>query len=154
MEAGTGVATAAADEQHGSILVGEPAHSPAAPEATTRGVGDPGLGNDDATDVCPVQETIRIVGRKWHLILLWELSRRPAGFNDLKQRARGISAKMLSQSLNDMEQEHLVVRDVVTERPLRVMYRLTERAEDLAGIFDVMKDWGERNGVAERATTG
>jgi DNA-binding HxlR family transcriptional regulator len=101
-----------------------------------------------------VQETIRMVGRKWHLILLWELSQRPAGFNELKHRAGGISAKMLSQSLNDLEQSGLVVRDIVTERPLRVMYHLTAKAEELTAIFDVLDAWGRRHGITAADTLG
>ncbi len=100
-------------------------------------------------DLCPVQETIRLIGRKWYLILLWELSKEPGGFNELKERAGGISAKMLSQSLSGLEHEGLVLRDIVTERPLRVCYHLTEKARDLAGIFDVLRDWGLRNGVCD-----
>jgi DNA-binding HxlR family transcriptional regulator len=85
--------------------------------------------------------------------MLWELSQRPAVYNEMKQRAGGISAKMLSQSLNDLEAEHLVIRDIVTERPLRVMYRLTEKAEELASVFEILHDWGLRHGVPRNEQT-
>lgn len=100
-------------------------------------------------DICPVQETIRIIGRKWYLILLWELSKEPGGFNELKERAGGISAKMLSQSLSGLEAEGLVVRDIITQRPLRVCYHLTDKARELASIFEVLRDWGTRHGVCD-----
>lgn len=104
----------------------------------------PGISAEDA---CPVQSAIRVIGRKWYLILLWELSKESGGFNELKQRAGGISAKMLSQSLSGLEEERLVVREIVTERPLRVRYHLTEEASELTGVFEVLRDWGLRNGL-------
>jgi DNA-binding HxlR family transcriptional regulator len=116
----------------------EPRHTPAE---------TPGMLQED---LCPVQETIRLVGRKWYLILLWELSKAPGGFNELKERAGGISAKMLSQSLSGLEKEGLVVREIVSERPLRVCYHLTEKARDLADIFGVLREWGVRNGIHQR----
>lgn len=94
-----------------------------------------------------MQEAIRVIGRKWYLILLWELSKESGGFNELKQRAGGISAKMLSQSLTGLEEERLVVREIVTERPLRVRYHLTEEARELAGVFEVLRDWSLRHGL-------
>lgn len=98
---------------------------------------------------CPVQESIKVIGRKWHLIILWELSQSSRGFNELKTATRGISAKMLSQSLTDLEDHGLVVRDVITERPLRVSYRLTEKAIDLTPMFEVLHGWGQRHGLVE-----
>ena len=98
---------------------------------------------------CPVQESIRLIGRKWHLIVLWELSKRPHGFNALKHATRGISAKMLSQSLNELEAAGLVQREILSERPLRVSYRLTRKAEDLEGMFAVLHSWGQRHGLVE-----
>lgn len=98
-------------------------------------------------ELCPVQESIKIIGRKWHLIILWELSKHPHGFNELKGATQGISAKMLSQSLSDLEDHDLVLRDVLSERPLRVSYRLTEKAYELTGVFEVLHDWGQRHGL-------
>ena len=100
---------------------------------------------------CPVQESVKIVGRKWHLIILWELSKARLGFNELKAAARGISAKMLAQSLAEMESQGLVLREIVSERPLRVSYRLTAKAEELAGLFDILDDWGRRHGLLSAA---
>lgn len=96
-----------------------------------------------------MQESIKIIGRKWHLIILWELSKHPHGFNELKTSTNGISAKMLSQSLSDLEAHGLVVRDVLSERPLRVSYRLTEKAYELQGVFEALHYWGQKHVLAE-----
>lgn len=106
----------------------------------------------EARDLCPVHESIKIIGRKWHLIILWELSKRPHGFNELKGATKGISAKMLSQSLTDLEDAGLVVREIVSQRPLRVAYHLTHKARELSEVFATLHDWGTRHGLCENGT--
>lgn len=105
--------------------------------------------DSDLNDLCPVHESIKIVGRKWHLIILWELSKKPRGFNELKGSTNGISAKMLSQSLSELEEHELVVRDILSERPLRVAYRLTQKAQELSEVFAVLYGWGTRHGLCD-----
>lgn len=105
----------------------------------------------ETDDLCPVHESIKIIGRKWHLIILWELSKRAHGFNELKGATKGISAKMLSQSLTDLEDSGLVVREIVSERPLRVAYHLTRKARELSEVFGTLQDWGTRHGLCDNS---
>jgi len=100
-------------------------------------------------DLCPVTETIKIIGKKWYLIILHELTRTPRGFNELKKAVRGISAKVLSESLADLERRGLVHRRIRSESPIRVEYSLTAMGQELAPMFDDMKAWGERWAVCE-----
>jgi DNA-binding HxlR family transcriptional regulator len=84
-----------------------------------------------------------IVGRKWHPVLLFHLSRdEPLGFSDLKERADGISSKMLSESLSDLEEWGLVTRDLVDDQPVRVEYAVADRGETLLPVIEAMVDWG------------
>lgn len=95
-------------------------------------------------DLCPVTETAKIIGKKWYLIILHELTRSPMGFNDLKRAVRGISAKVLSENLAELEARGLLTRTVYSESPMRVEYGLTDKGRELDGIFLSMRVWGEK----------
>lgn len=95
-------------------------------------------------DICAVTETIRIIGKKWYMIILHELTKGPKGFNQLRKTVKGISAKVLTSCLADLEQRGLVVRRVMSESPIRVAYSLAPKGAELAPLFGAMKSWGER----------
>lgn len=96
------------------------------------------------SDLCPVTETIKIIGKKWHLIILHELTRGPRGFNELRRSVRGISAKVLSESLQHLERKQLVLRRIHSESPIRVEYSLTQKGAELEQVFDDMQAWGAK----------
>ncbi|NHN43055.1 helix-turn-helix transcriptional regulator [Halorubellus sp. JP-L1] len=94
-------------------------------------------------DWCPITTTAALVGRKWHPVILHRLmDGGPAGFNELEARVDGISSKVLSESLDDLEANDLVVRETVSETPVRVQYSLTETGASLDGVVYAMRDWG------------
>ena len=95
-------------------------------------------------DLCPVTETIKIIGKKWYLIILHELTKGPRGFNELRRSVRGISAKVLSESLQHLERKALLTRRIHRESPIRVEYTLTPKGAELDALFLAMKAWGER----------
>lgn len=95
---------------------------------------------------CPITTTATLIGRKWHPVIVHRLLERgPLGFNALKTEIDGISSKVLSDSLDDLEESQLVERDIVSEKPFRVEYSLTERGEDLRPVIDAMAEWGEKH---------
>ena len=95
-------------------------------------------------DLCPVTETAKIIGKKWYLIILHELTRGPRGFNELKRAVRGLSAKVLSENLTELDARGLLTRTVYSESPVRVEYALTDKGRELDGIFLSMRVWGEK----------
>lgn len=113
---------------------------------------------DDATqlavwcagdDWCPVTTTASLIGKKWHPVIVHRLlDAGPQGFNDLKEAVDGVSSKVLSDSLSDLEESGIVERDVVSEQPFRVQYSLTGRGADLEPIIEAMADWGQKHLVA------
>lgn len=95
-------------------------------------------------DWCPVTSTASLVGKKWHPVIIHRLlSEGPQGFNELEDAVDGISSKVLSDSLDDLESKRLVDRSVVSEKPFRVRYSLTERGDSLEPVIEAMRDWGE-----------
>ncbi|MBX0322155.1 helix-turn-helix transcriptional regulator [Halomicroarcula sp. F13] len=90
-----------------------------------------------------------ILGKKWHPMLIDTLLvAGPLGFNDLKARVDGISDKVLSEALDDLQESGLVTRDVIDDKPVRVEYSLTTAGADLAPIIDALQSWS-RDHLAE-----
>jgi len=95
-------------------------------------------------DWCAVTATASLIGKKWHPVIVARLlAEGPLGFNALKDAVDGISSKVLSDSLDDLEESGIVTREVLSEKPFRVEYALTERGEELAPVIDSMREWGQ-----------
>lgn len=94
-------------------------------------------------DWCPITATAQLIGKKWHPVIIDRLLREgPLGFNSLKEEVDGISSKVLSESLDNLQENGLVHREIVNEKPVRVRYSLTEEGESLESVIEAMKDWG------------
>ncbi|MEA5406410.1 helix-turn-helix domain-containing protein [Haloarculaceae archaeon H-GB2-1] len=94
-------------------------------------------------DWCPITTTATLIGKKWHPVIVHRLLQNgPLGFNALKEEVDGISSKVLSDSLSDLEEAQLVDREIVSEKPFRVEYSLTERGADLEAVVTAMAEWG------------
>jgi DNA-binding HxlR family transcriptional regulator len=95
-------------------------------------------------DWCAVTATASLIGKKWHPVIVDRLLKNgPLGFNALKEAVDGISSKVLSDSLDDLEETGIVTREVISEKPFRVEYALTERGEELAPVIQSMREWGQ-----------
>ena len=95
-------------------------------------------------DWCPITSTATLIGKKWHTVIIHRLlANGPLGFNALKTEVGGISSKVLSEVLEDLEEKRLVDREIVNEKPVRVEYSLTELGESLEPVIQEMAAWGE-----------
>ena len=93
---------------------------------------------------CPVETTIDLLGSKWKLLILRELFKGTKRFGELSRGVPGISQKMLTQQLRQLEQDNLIQRKVYAEVPPRVEYSLTEIGKSLSPILDAMHKWGAK----------
>lgn len=94
---------------------------------------------------CPVKYALKILNGKWKLQILWELSQQAfIRFNELQRRLEGISSFMLSKSLEELEQNKLIIRKQYNEVPPRVEYSLTELGKALHPVLEMLGDWGIR----------
>ncbi|AOV95179.1 HxlR family transcriptional regulator [Nanohaloarchaea archaeon SG9] len=97
-------------------------------------------------DWCPVSATASIIAKKWHPVIIHRLLEiEEMGFNDLKKEVDGVSSKVLSESLDDLEEKGLIEREVISEKPVRVKYRLTEKGKALESVISEMAEWGRKN---------
>jgi DNA-binding HxlR family transcriptional regulator len=91
---------------------------------------------------CPVEITLSLLGNKWKVLILRELFTGTKRFGELSRGVPGISQKMLTQQLRQMEADKLVQREVYAEVPPHVEYSLTEVGRSLSPILDAMHKWG------------
>ncbi|MBI9090575.1 MAG: helix-turn-helix transcriptional regulator [Desulfobacterium sp.] len=90
---------------------------------------------------CPVEVTIGIVGGKWKCLILWHLHQGKMRFKELERIVPGVSQKMLTQQLKEMEKDGLLTKKVFPEVPPRVEYELTGRGHSLFPILEQMHRW-------------
>lgn len=89
-------------------------------------------------------ESTSLLSRKWHAALIRSIADGDApGFSDLEARLDGISAKVLTDALDELQDNDIVERTEVSQRPLRVEYALTPRGRDLDDVLQSLADWGE-----------
>lgn len=95
-------------------------------------------------ELCPVDCTIGLIGGKWKVLLLWHLQE--AGvlrFAELRRAVQGITEKMLTQQLRELEADGLITRTVYPQVPPKVEYRLTPLGRTLEPVLDTLCAWGE-----------
>lgn len=92
--------------------------------------------------ICPVETTLMLISDRWKVLILRDLFTGTKRFGELKKSLNGISQKVLTANLKDMEANGLLTRKAYPEVPPRVEYTLTETGESLKPILAAMFDWG------------
>ncbi len=101
---------------------------------------------DEAVFNCPVEATLSVIGGKWKVVILYYLAH--AGthrFAELRRKIPGVSERMLTQQLRELERDGVVHREVYPEVPPKVEYSLTPYGGTLRPISDLMCDWGKKH---------
>lgn len=93
--------------------------------------------------ICPVATTVGLIGNKWKLLIIQQILTGPKRFGELRKTLDGISQKVLTDSLREMESDGLLIRTVFPEVPPRVEYCLSELGESMRPIMDVMEQFGK-----------
>lgn len=101
-------------------------------------------GNVYASD-CPTRQILDRIGDKWTALVIGLLEEDTMRFSQIKKRIGGISQKMLTQTLRNLERDGLVTRTVYAEIPPRVEYTLTPLGETLVEPLTVIRKWAENN---------
>ena len=101
------------------------------------------LTKDELPD-CPVQTTVQLIGSKWKLLIMRNLLVRPWRFNELRKSLEGISQKVLTDNLRQLEEDGIITRTIYPEVPPRVEYALSELGESMRPIIKSMEEWGRK----------
>lgn len=91
---------------------------------------------------CSVEITLKVIGGRWKVLILRELFTGIKRFGELHRALHGITQKMLTQQLRELEQDGIINRNVYLQVPPKVEYSLTELGETLKPILDAMHEWG------------
>jgi DNA-binding HxlR family transcriptional regulator len=92
---------------------------------------------------CPAREILASVANKWTVLVLSVLTEDTTRFNELRRRVQGVTQKVLTQTLRDLERLGLVSRKIYAEVPPRVEYSLTPLGRSLVKVLDDIKAWTE-----------
>jgi DNA-binding HxlR family transcriptional regulator len=95
--------------------------------------------------VCPqFHEAIELIGKRWTGAIVCALTERPMRYGELRKTVPGLSDRLLSQRLRELEEQGLVEREVEAATPVRVTYSLTAVGEDLGPSIRELKAWAKR----------
>jgi len=95
--------------------------------------------------VCPhFHAAVELIGKRWAGAILWALSERPHYFAELSLAIPGLSDRLLSRRLRELESEQLVERSVHAGTPARVSYALTDKGKALGPAIHALNDWAQR----------
>lgn len=96
-------------------------------------------------DRCPTRDVLSRLADKWALLVLGCLERGPHRFNNLRRSIRGITQKMLTQTLRKLERDGLVSREIFPTIPVTVEYRLSPLGQTLTQTVSLLTLWVEDN---------
>ncbi len=91
---------------------------------------------------CPVIHALAVIGGKWKLILVCRLYEGVKRFGELRRSIPGITTKMLTQQLRELERDDIVHREVYKQVPPKVEYTLTPFGQSLKPVVTALNDWG------------
>jgi len=91
----------------------------------------------------PIEITLKLIGGKWKMFIMWTLKDAVFRFSELKRHMPKITQKMLTQQLRELESDGLIYRKVHAQVPPKVEYSLTDLGKTLLPILRSMHKWGE-----------
>ena len=92
---------------------------------------------------CPTRQVMATIGDKWSALLVAALADGPRRHGELRAVVGGVSQKMLTQTLRQLERDGFVTRTVTASVPVRVDYELTDLGRTLVPVLRALKDWSE-----------
>ncbi len=99
---------------------------------------------------CPVEITMSLIGDKWKVLIIRDLLTGTKRFGELKKSLTGISQKVLTNNLRQMESSGLILRKVYAEVPPKVEYSLSKTGLSLKPILDSMVKWGNEYRISKK----
>jgi DNA-binding HxlR family transcriptional regulator len=99
---------------------------------------------EEAEAFCPYyHHAVELIGRRWTGAILRAMLVGVSRFSDLTETIPGLSDRMLSERLKELEAEGLVLRSVIPETPVRIEYHLTEKGRSLESVVEAVSGWAE-----------
>jgi DNA-binding HxlR family transcriptional regulator len=99
----------------------------------------------DCSPGCAVEAAISLIDGKWKSVVMFHLMAGTMRFNELKRAIPGVTQRMLTNQLRELEDDGLVARKVYPQVPPKVEYSLTELGDTMTPILKALKAWGDKN---------
>lgn len=100
------------------------------------------------SEQCPMETGLNILGGKWKLKIIWQISKGAVRFNELQKRLGKITTRTLTQQLRELEAQKIIQRTVYPDNPPKVEYALTEIGESIEPVLKTLCDWGTKYQLA------
>jgi DNA-binding HxlR family transcriptional regulator len=97
------------------------------------------------TSKCPLTDLVEMIGGRWKVLLLWRLRDGTKRFNELRRLMPGVTQKMLTQQLRQLEADGLISRKIFAEVPPKVEYKLTATGTQLCSLLTILADWAKNH---------
>lgn len=99
----------------------------------------------DFQHMCPkYEQAMQVLGKRWTGLILRALMDGPRRFTEIAHYVDGLSDRLLSQRLQELEEAGIVERNVRPERPISVEYALTDKGVDLRAVLEAVQHWADR----------
>ncbi len=96
-------------------------------------------------NLCPKMEsTLTLLGKKWVALIVFSLLEGPCKFSDMEKYIPGLSARMLTERLKDLEGLGIVKKAIFNTTPIKIEYSLTRKGIDLTDTFKSIGTWAEK----------
>lgn len=112
------------------------------PRVQTPDASPPTPSAADGPATCPVRSVLDVLGGKWKILILWQLTDGALRYSQLRDRLDGVSDRMLAKQLRELEDDRLLARTAYAEVPPRVEYRLTDTGRSLTPHLNALAAWG------------
>ena len=90
-----------------------------------------------------IELSLDVIGGKWKMPILWLLKDDSKRYGELKKSLPGVTHKMLTQQLRELESDEIISRKVYPEVPPKVEYTLTLLGKSVIPVIDLLREWGE-----------
>lgn len=91
---------------------------------------------------CPMEIGLNILSGKWKLQIIWRISKGKIRFNELQRELSGITTKVLTMQLRELERDGIIDRTIYPEVPPKVEYQLTELGKTIQPVLGALCNWG------------
>ncbi|MTG97011.1 MULTISPECIES: winged helix-turn-helix transcriptional regulator [Myroides] len=91
---------------------------------------------EEVNKECPAEQLLKTLGGKWKMHILHSTEGKPKRFSDYMRLIEGTNKQSLSVALRELESDGLLIRQVITEKPIHIEYSLTEKGKLIIPIFD------------------
>jgi DNA-binding HxlR family transcriptional regulator len=99
----------------------------------------------DCNPGCTVEAAVSLIDGKWKCVILFHLLSGTARFNEIRRRVPGVTQRMLTNQLRELEMDGLIVRTVYAQVPPKVEYSLSPLGRSLEPVLGALKRWGDAN---------